>query len=243
MDPAAAEARFWTRVDELGAWAAPGARYVNSRTPVDLICAQGHACNPSPTGVIGGQGVCSECQRSFDRVYLIAHSDAAAIKIGVASSQRRVSDHYGRGYRVCLELQGLAHQAAARLERSTIRWWREEGWSLVWAAPVDGRTETTSLDHLEATIQFVEWQLSQLTARDKRPGGVRLIRYPRVEGILRAAAASTSPAAVGGGADPFNIELGESRPPVPPVVLYGREADGSWAAHLHSRPAWWTDEV
>jgi len=108
---------------------------------------------------------------------------------------------------------------------------------------VDGRTETTSLDHLEATIRFVEWQLSQLTTRDKRPGGVRLTQYPRVEGILRTAAASTSPAAVGSGADPFNIESRESRPAVPPVVLYGREADGSWAAHLHGRPVWWTDEV
>jgi len=60
-DRAVAEAAFWVRVVELGATPAPGAVYRGANTAVPLICAKGHTCNPWPTSVQQGHGVCGTC--------------------------------------------------------------------------------------------------------------------------------------------------------------------------------------
>jgi len=50
-DPAAAQAAFWAQVTAAGARPAPGAVYWGARTPVQLICAEGHACSRRPNSV------------------------------------------------------------------------------------------------------------------------------------------------------------------------------------------------
>ena len=46
LDSRVAEQAFWRRVQELGATLAPSARYLNTSTPVHLVCAAGHQCSP-----------------------------------------------------------------------------------------------------------------------------------------------------------------------------------------------------
>jgi hypothetical protein len=58
---AAAGAAFWDRVAELGAAPAPGATYTQASTPVPLVCAEGHACSPTPGSVQQGRGICLTC--------------------------------------------------------------------------------------------------------------------------------------------------------------------------------------
>ncbi|WP_326659567.1 hypothetical protein [Streptomyces canus] len=54
-----AEAQFRRRVTDLGG-TITGA-YVNNRTPVEVRCAEGHACSPKPYRVILGHRVCLTC--------------------------------------------------------------------------------------------------------------------------------------------------------------------------------------
>lgn len=54
-----AEERFRARIAELGATVA--GEYLNTRTPVPLRCPQGHSCNPRPSSVLSGQGICRVC--------------------------------------------------------------------------------------------------------------------------------------------------------------------------------------
>jgi hypothetical protein len=35
--------------------------YINSSTPVDCICSEGHSCNPRPSGIQQGEGMCGIC--------------------------------------------------------------------------------------------------------------------------------------------------------------------------------------
>ncbi|MFJ7069887.1 hypothetical protein [Streptomyces sp. NPDC101115] len=60
QDAADAEHRFRQRVAELGG--AVTGLYVNSRTPVELRCAEGHACFSRPSDVLNkGRGICRTC--------------------------------------------------------------------------------------------------------------------------------------------------------------------------------------
>jgi single CXXC unit len=54
-----AEAAFRERLDALGATLL--GTYVNSGTPVLVLCAAGHRCEPRPNSVQRGQGVCVVC--------------------------------------------------------------------------------------------------------------------------------------------------------------------------------------
>jgi len=63
-DTATAEARFWAWMAAIGATPAKGAVYRNARTPVDVICREGHPCRPMPTNVgPDRQGICQVCAR------------------------------------------------------------------------------------------------------------------------------------------------------------------------------------
>ena len=55
------EAAFRESVTWAGATFGPGAVYVNTHTPVVLVCALGHACSPRPSDVQKGQGICRVC--------------------------------------------------------------------------------------------------------------------------------------------------------------------------------------
>jgi hypothetical protein len=151
QDPATVQAAFWARVAEIGATPAPGAVYVDTNTPVPLICTAGHACNPRPGNVQQGDGICVECVASFDRVYLLKHASTGAIKVGVSSGGRRVNVHVGRGYELVEQWLGLTHARAAEVEKQAHAFWRRNGWPAVAAAPKDGWTETAGLQHLGAT--------------------------------------------------------------------------------------------
>ncbi len=106
-DPKAAEAAFWAAVDNRGARPAANAKYEGSHTPVSLICAAGHACNPRPNSLQQGQGICQECLVAFDRVYLLHHPETGAVKIGVASGNARVRQLCDQGYVLVSHWLGL----------------------------------------------------------------------------------------------------------------------------------------
>jgi len=91
----------------------------------------------------------------FDRVYLLLQP-LISVKVGVASGESRVRRHLARGYQLVTEWRGLTHTQARDVERQTIAWWRSQGWPQVEAAPKDGRTETTSSEHLDATLAWIE---------------------------------------------------------------------------------------
>lgn len=58
-DPASGEATFRACVKELGGRVV--GKYVNTLTPVNCVCALGHACRVWPGGVSNGQGMCRTC--------------------------------------------------------------------------------------------------------------------------------------------------------------------------------------
>lgn len=162
-DPATAEADFRERVATQGAVFAPGAKYRGAGVPVPLICADGHPCSPRPNSVQQGGGVCAQCAVSHNRVYLVGHAGAGAIKVGVASGEGRVNTHRGHGYARVACWEGLAHHRALEVEAAVIAFWRDNGWPQVDAAPKDGRTETTSNDHQSATLAWLTDRLGLST--------------------------------------------------------------------------------
>ena len=164
-DPVSAESAFLASVAELGATLAPGASYRGAVTPVALICKDGHACSPRPNDVREGHGICQQCVVTYDRTYLLQHV-LGAIKIGVASGDARVRRHLQSGYRLVGQWQGLGHEQALLTEQQCIGFWRSRGWSQVDAAPKDGRTETTSSEHLPETLA---WLNALTTTRPRAP--------------------------------------------------------------------------
>ena len=60
MDPAAAEARFRARLDELGATLLEP-RWLGALEPHKARCAAGHECTPRPSNMSSGQGICRVC--------------------------------------------------------------------------------------------------------------------------------------------------------------------------------------
>jgi hypothetical protein len=50
-DPEAAKEAFLAEATRLGGRLADDAVYVDTRTPVELICGEGHACSPRPNDV------------------------------------------------------------------------------------------------------------------------------------------------------------------------------------------------
>jgi hypothetical protein len=153
LDPAVAEAAFWSRVEELGARPAPGAVYVNAVTRVPLNCAAGHPFAPKPADLTRGRGICRPCagRPPYDRVYLLLHHEAAAVKVGVASGECRVREHARRGYRLLAEWTGLEHDDAVVVECAVLSSWRAAGIEPVLAAPVDGWTETAPYGQVAPT--------------------------------------------------------------------------------------------
>lgn len=150
-DTDSARERFHANLARHGAQLAPGAGYVDAKTPVQLVCAAGHRCAPTPRALTQGQGVCELCSVAFDRVYLMAHPGCGALKVGVASGPARVRLHGARGYELIAHWTGLEHHVARAAESDVLAWWRAQGWSAHPSAPMDGRTETTALAHAERT--------------------------------------------------------------------------------------------
>jgi len=147
----AAEAAVRAEVTNCGATLAPDATYRGTDKPVHLICKAGHDCRPAPAHVLAGAGHCRQCGTSFDRVYLLEHAQAHALKVGVASSDKRVKTHIRSRYAVVAQWRGLEHTTALAAEKAILAFWRTNGWPSVAAAPRDGITETASVEHLAVT--------------------------------------------------------------------------------------------
>lgn len=158
-DPLEPERLFRKALSEAGSRTVRGEDYVNTKTKVRCLCKQGHVGLVSPKDVLRGGGVCGQCRAGFDRVYLLVHQEAQAIKVGVASDGRRVRTHLRRGYEVVGEWVGLGHDQALECERETIKYWRNQGWGPENGAPRDGRSETTGIKRLEATRKRIEKHL------------------------------------------------------------------------------------
>lgn len=58
-DPATTRAAVFGRVAELGGRVV--GPYMDTTTPVHIVCADGHDCYPRPSGILQGQGVCRTC--------------------------------------------------------------------------------------------------------------------------------------------------------------------------------------
>ncbi|MYX39032.1 MULTISPECIES: hypothetical protein [unclassified Streptomyces] len=77
-DPATTEARF-RQIAARHGWTIAGT-YVNNRTPIEMTCAAGHACMPTPNKVLVGRGICSICAG--------LNSDEAELRFRTLSGQR-----------------------------------------------------------------------------------------------------------------------------------------------------------
>jgi len=154
-DPATAEAEFFARARALGATRTENSRYVNANTPVELRCSAGHLCTPAPSRLQQGRGLCEQCTVIYDRVYLLTHPRARAIKVGIASGEYRAAGHCGRGYQLVAQWTGLAHDQARRAEQVVLTRWKQRGYEPVPHVPKDGSTETAPLEHLEETRELL----------------------------------------------------------------------------------------
>ena len=70
--------------------------------------------------MLAGHGPCDRSRSDFDRVYLLLHPAAGAVKVGVTGADARVRGHAGRGYRLVAQWTGLDYDAALAAERAVL---------------------------------------------------------------------------------------------------------------------------
>jgi hypothetical protein len=143
-----------------GSHLAKGHIYSTNRLPVSLVCPQGHTTvAPWPVHITRGRrSVCPTCSSNpqpFDRVYLLVHPEAAAIKIGRATGPNRVCQHLAHGYYLAAHWTGLDNQTAIDTETAVKRMWKDADWPKAVGVHQDGHTETTDLDKIGPTQEFV----------------------------------------------------------------------------------------
>jgi len=61
-DPEAAKQNFYNNIKNLGGRVI--GEYKGADTPVDCICSEGHPCNPRPSDIKQGHGMCKRCSNS-----------------------------------------------------------------------------------------------------------------------------------------------------------------------------------
>lgn len=129
--------------------------YVGSLTPVDLVCAKGHSCSPTPTNVLRGTGICRTCAgKAWDVFYVV--TSPTALKFGVTSGdpRPRLKDHRQRGYRTVVRLhKGLTGTMARDLEIDLINAMKTAS-----VEPVRGR-EYYPIGALRAVLRVVDNRL------------------------------------------------------------------------------------
>jgi hypothetical protein len=96
-DPAAAEAAFRARLEELGAtllepeWRGVGKPHL-------VKCPEGHLTRPLPTNVQQGSGICRFCAGSeWDAFYIVTGSGVVKFGITTGNGQRRLAVHASKG--------------------------------------------------------------------------------------------------------------------------------------------------
>jgi hypothetical protein len=99
-DPAVAEAKFLSRLRELGATPAYE-KWGGVECPLHVICAGGHDCYPRPHQVNSGDGICATCAGWNHTVfYVLEHATEPVVKFGITSQsgKRRLTAHERDGY-------------------------------------------------------------------------------------------------------------------------------------------------
>ena len=130
-----AEAAFKARLAEFGATLLEP-KYINSKAPHHVRCAQGHDCWPAPCSLQNGRGVCGTCSRANADVFYVVTS-ARRVKPGITSGdpKDRLKAHRHDGFdTVELLLPGLPYLAAPELEKAVLKALWEAGYR-----PVRGR--------------------------------------------------------------------------------------------------------
>lgn len=132
--PSEAEVYFRARIEELGGVVL--GKYVNSKTKVEVRCAEGHECSTPPNSVLSGAGFCLTCAGvTWDVFYVV--TGPAGVKFGITSGdpRPRLRVHRSNGYgRVVRLHEGLPGTTARDLERELLGLLRVSG-----VEPIRGR--------------------------------------------------------------------------------------------------------
>ncbi len=125
-DPATAAAAFRRMLAEQGATLLEPLWLGNGK-PHQAICAAGHNCQPIPSNVQQGGGICRFCAgKVWDVFYTVADQDKRRIKFGITSGnpRPRMSEHRRNGYReivrMITELRGTTAQEMERAARAAL---------------------------------------------------------------------------------------------------------------------------
>jgi hypothetical protein len=120
-DPAVAEAKFRTRVAELGGTLLEP-KWLGNNSPHRIRCAAGHEVAPHPGGVQRGQGICRICAgQVWDAFYVVADEVSELLKFGITSGdpRPRLEKHERAGFDTVLRLAtSLPKDVAPELERN-----------------------------------------------------------------------------------------------------------------------------
>lgn len=102
----------------------------------DVICSEGHKCNPKANNVISGNGVCLTCcGKVWDAFYVVAGNDTVKFGITSGDTRPRLSTHKRDGSPDCLFLRtDLPDGHARNLETAILDALKRAG-----RAPVRGR--------------------------------------------------------------------------------------------------------
>ena len=118
-DPAAAEAAFRARLEELGATLLePEWRGVGN--PHLVKCLEGHLTRPLPTNVQQGHGICRFCAGSeWDAFYIVTGSGMVKFGITTGNGRHRLALHAAKGLADVVHLAaGLSGTAALDTENA-----------------------------------------------------------------------------------------------------------------------------
>ena len=149
-DPVATEAAFRTNVAALGGTIV--GPYVNAYTPIKCVCAAGHVCNPQPTSVQQGHGICRTCVgKVWDVFYVVTNPNLYRVKFGITTGdpRPRLVKHRGAGYTDVVRLH-RDFPDAIQLERHVMNTLRDAR-----IPPVHGR-EYYGLDALPVVLDVVD---------------------------------------------------------------------------------------
>lgn len=95
-------------------------RYVNSATPIEIICPQGHRVRVYPQSVICGYNICMICAgKTWDVFYFMENPSNGNCKIGITSGDIRIRlrEHRRNGLSKVLRMYiDLADYVAKTLE-------------------------------------------------------------------------------------------------------------------------------
>lgn len=137
QDPEASWNAFRVQVEAFGGVVLEP-EWLGNRNPHRARCAAGHECNPRPSDVQRGQGICRTCaNKVWDAFYVVVDEVNEHLKFGITSGdpRPRLRIHERDGFDVVLRVAtGLPGDVAPELERQVRAALRDAG-----EQPVRGR--------------------------------------------------------------------------------------------------------